>query len=92
MPIEEKSWKEIEEEYAKAKREKASHTGETGHWGKCPRCQGSGKATCPTCKGLGRNMGSLNRNESCPVCHGTGKAPCPQPGCQGGWVRVVDKK
>jgi len=88
MPIEEKNFKEIEEEYARAKREKQTDAGDTGHWGKCPRCQGSGKATCPSCKGLGRNMASANRNQACPVCTGTGKANCPQPGCQGGWVKV----
>jgi len=88
MSIEEKSMKELEEEYAKAKREKQSHSGEAGRWGKCPRCQGIGKATCPSCKGLGRNMSSVNRNASCPICQGTGKASCPQPGCQGGWIKV----
>ena len=92
MPIEEKSWKEIEDEYAQAKREKTSHAGEAGRWGKCPRCQGTGKATCPDCKGLGRNMASTNRSEACPTCHGTGKANCPEPGCQGGWVKINDKK
>ena len=88
MPIEEKGWKELEEEYAKAKREKQSHTGGATRWSKCPRCQGSGKATCPSCKGLGRNLASAGRNAPCPICQGTGRANCPQPGCQGGWVIV----
>ncbi|MCL2149434.1 MAG: hypothetical protein FWH51_00670 [Dehalococcoidia bacterium] len=88
MPIEEKGWKDIEEEYVQAKREKQSLPGGTGRWGKCSRCQGTGKATCPSCKGLGRNLASMRRNEACPICQGTGKAGCPQPGCQGGWVKV----
>jgi DnaJ-class molecular chaperone len=92
MPIEEKSWKEIEEEYASAKREKNGMLGSTGRWGKCPRCQGTGKATCPTCKGLGRDLSSMKKSEVCSNCRGTGKASCPQPGCQGGWVRVIDNK
>lgn len=92
MPIEEKSWKEIEEEYAEAKKVKQSHSGDAGRWGKCPVCQGTGKATCPACKGLGRNLASARRSEACPVCAGTGKSHCVQPGCQGGWVKVVEKK
>lgn len=88
MSIEEKSFKELEEEFARAKREKQSPAGDAGRWGKCPRCQGSGKATCPSCKGLGRNMASVRRSEACPVCQGTGKSHCPQLGCQGGWVKV----
>lgn len=88
MPIEEKDFKDLEEEYARAKREKESHSGDAGRWGKCPRCQGSGKATCPSCKGLGRNMVSASHNQACPNCQGVGKANCPQPGCQGGWVKI----
>ncbi len=87
MSIEEKSLKDLEAEYIRAKREQQAH-GEAGRWGKCPRCQGTGKSTCPSCKGLGRNMASTNRNETCPTCQGTAKAHCPQPGCQGGWVKA----
>jgi hypothetical protein len=90
MPIEEKNWKEIEEEYARAKKEKKNQPGEGG-WGKCLACQGTGKATCPSCKGLGRNMASSRRSDACPVCCGSGKANCLQPGCQGGWVRKPGK-
>ena len=92
MPIEEKSWKEIEEEYANVKRERNGLGGSAVRWGKCPRCQGTGKATCPACKGLGRDLSSLKKGEICPTCHGTGKSSCTQPGCQGGWVRVPDNK
>jgi len=88
MSIEEKSLKDLEAEYARAKRERQSHV-EAGRWGKCPRCQGTGKATCQSCKGLGRNMASANRNETCPTCQGTAKAHCSQPGCQGGWVKTL---
>lgn len=91
MPIEEKSWKDIEAEYAKAKREKQMHSGDTGRWGKCPSCQGTGKATCPDCKGLGRNIAAI-RSEPCATCRGTGKSNCSHPGCQGGWVKIMDKK
>ena len=88
MSIEEKDFKDLEEEYARAKRERQSHMGDAGRWGKCPRCQGTGKATCPSCKGLGRNLSSAIRNTACYVCQGAGQSSCPQPGCQGGWVKV----
>jgi DnaJ-class molecular chaperone len=92
MPIEEKSWKEIEQEYAQRKQERYDKGGKPGHWVKCPKCQGSFKVTCPACKGLGRNMAIAYRKEPCPTCHGTTRADCAEPGCQGGWVWMPDQK
>jgi hypothetical protein len=92
MPIEEKSWKEIEQEYAQARKEKQSRAGDSGRWGKCPACEGTGKTTCPSCKGLGRDLSSNRRSEACPTCRGTGKANCSHAGCQGGWVKVSEKQ
>jgi hypothetical protein len=92
VPIEEKNWKEIEEEYERSKREKAQmRPGEAG-WSKCPKCQGTFKVTCPSCKGLGRNLSAHSRSVPCPNCNGNGKANCQYPGCQGGWIKATGTK
>jgi DnaJ-class molecular chaperone len=92
MPIEEKSWKEIEEEYARRKQERFEKGDKSGHWDKCPVCGGTSLVTCPACKGLGRNMASQSRSSACPTCEGKAKSRCQSRGCQGGWVWVADKK
>ena len=92
MPLEEKSWKEIEKEYEQSKREKAQMSPAGAGWSKCPKCQGTFKVTCPACMGLGRDLTAHSRSAPCPNCGGSGQANCQHPGCQGGWIKADSKK
>jgi hypothetical protein len=95
--MQEKSFKEIEQEYERRKLESSLLGNKGGHWQKCPRCNGTTVATCEVCKGLGHigtrqgNLKNPSGKVSCNACGGTGRARCNHPACQGGWVWVSDK-
>ncbi|WXG41145.1 MAG: hypothetical protein WED07_10305 [Candidatus Freyarchaeum deiterrae] len=42
---------------------------------KCPKCMGTGKIACATCKGLG--VTDPHSKTICKTCGGTGKVICP---------------
>jgi hypothetical protein len=90
MPIEEKGWKEIEEEYAKAKRKRPASPAQTGRWGKCPAARAAARPPVHPAR-IRAQHGFAEPQRGCPVCRGSGKAPCPQPGCRaagsGWWTR-----
>jgi hypothetical protein len=95
--MQEKSFKEIEQEYERRKLESKAMGDRHGHWQKCPRCGGTTLSTCEACKGLGHvpsQKGTLQNpsgKSTCTVCGGRGQAGCRQAGCQGGWVWVTEK-
>ena len=94
--MKEKSWEEIEKEYASIKKERREATLESGsgRWEKCPRCHGTGVSTCSMCKGLGHIVSSqigvytASGKTECPLCHGAKQMKCHEYGCNNGWIWV----
>lgn len=59
----------------------------------CRTCEGTGRETCPECKG--KKYFTLTRvgvpvgKEPCPTCDATGKIKCTNsPPCHGGYIRM----
>lgn len=98
--MKEKSWEEIQKEYAARKQEQQKTVSPlesgSGRWEKCPRCLGTGVSTCSMCKGLGHikshDVGVYNASGKveCPLCHGAKQMSCHEYGCQNGWIWIAN--